>query len=198
MAAPACNNATKKDKLFSAFVCWLPAAVLAASLVMHISLPNRQFVSTAANYSLLLSGILAVYAAWAIVSCLNCGRRQRLRRHAPLAAVAFGLLTLYELVTLKLNLLPLPFFPSPVKIFEAYTNDAPVMAISVLYSLRLLICGYAIGVLLGLPTGIMMGWYKQFHYWVNPLVRIVGPYQPPPGYRLSWRFFRPASAAVFF
>ncbi len=175
ITAAAGDSDVKKVNIVAALVCWLPAAVLAASLLMHVGLPNRQLVATAANYSLLLAVILAVYAAWAGVALLNPDRRPRLGRHAPLAAVAFGLLALYELVTLKLNLLPLPFFPSPVKIFEAFTNDAPVLAVSVLYSLRLLILGYAIGTLLGLPTGIMMGWYKQFHYWVNPLVRVIGP-----------------------
>lgn len=169
------SSAIKTEVVSSLLICWLPAAVLAVSLLMHIGLPNRQLVLTTANYSLLLMVFMAIYCSWGMGACFLAKWRQRLCHHAPLAGAAFSLLAVYELVTLKFNMLPLPFFPSPVKILEAFTNDAQILVISVLYSLRLLIFGYAIGVLLGLPTGILMGWYKQFRYWVNPIVRIIGP-----------------------
>ncbi|QDR81692.1 ABC transporter permease [Sporomusa termitida] len=156
-------------------ILWLPALVLGISLLLHTGLPDRQLVLTTANYCRLLAALTAIYAIWAIAGFFRPDWRRQLHGHAPLAAAAFGLLALYDLHTLKFNSLPLPFFPSPAKILEAFTHDGKILTVSTLYSLRLLFLGYMCGVLLGLPTGLLMGWYRQFRYWVNPLVRIIGP-----------------------
>ncbi|UUZ93631.1 ATP-binding cassette domain-containing protein [Paenibacillus sp. P25] len=68
-----------------------------------------------------------------------------------------------------------PYFPSQIKVLDALIHESGSLAVSTLYSLRLLVLGYAIGTILGLTTGILMGWYQQFRYWVNPFIRILGP-----------------------
>jgi NitT/TauT family transport system permease protein len=154
---------------------WLPAGSLVVALLLHQFLPDRQMVFTTASYTKLLLALLLIYLAWPLGGRIHHGWRKRLRSHALLAAAAIGCLTLYEVVTLKLNILFLPFFPSPVKILEAFLHDGAVLAVSVLHSLRLLVLGFAIGALIGLPTGLLMGWYARFRYWANPIIRLVGP-----------------------
>ncbi|UUZ80235.1 ABC transporter permease subunit [Paenibacillus sp. P26] len=74
-----------------------------------------------------------------------------------------------------MGVLPPPYFPSQIKVLDALIHESGSLAVSTLYSLRLLVLGYAIGTILGLTTGILMGWYQQFRYWVNPFIRILGP-----------------------
>ncbi|HEY3423942.1 MAG TPA: ABC transporter permease subunit [Negativicutes bacterium] len=165
----------KPQDTTSILLFWLPVIALSVSYLLHIFLPNSQLVSTTANYSRLLLGVWLFYCAWAVGACFYQSWRQSLCCHAPLATAVITLLAFAEIITLKFNILPLPIFPSPVKILEAFSHDGLVLTISVLYSLRLLFAGYLIGVVLGIPTGIMLGWHATFRYWVNPLVRIIGP-----------------------
>lgn len=85
------------------------------------------------------------------------------------------LLNLWELLTLKFNVFPLPYFPSISKVVSVLFSDWKLLGISTLYSLRLLALGYGIGVLVGIPTGIAMGWYQRANYWLNPILRVIGP-----------------------
>lgn len=153
----------------------LPLPVLVISLSLHILLPNQQLLKNNNSYSIVLTAFLVFYGIWAIGSLLSNLLSVKLHEHAPLAAVSFIILTVWELLTLKYNLLPLPFFPSPPKILQAIIGDGSTLAISTLYSLRLLFIGYLLGAVCGLITGTMMGWYQRFQYWVNPLVRVIGP-----------------------
>ncbi|MDX9872954.1 MAG: ABC transporter permease subunit [Clostridia bacterium] len=38
--------------------------------------------------------------------------------------------------------------------------------------------GYFIGAAAGLTTGILVGWSKRWSYWVNPLIKMIGPIPP--------------------
>ena len=44
-----------------------------------------------------------------------------------------------------------------------------------LHTLRLLLLGYFIGVALGLVTGITCGYSERVRYWVNPVIKFLGP-----------------------
>jgi NitT/TauT family transport system permease protein len=83
--------------------------------------------------------------------------------------------TIWEVVTLKLGLLPLPYFPGPDKVLGALAEDWKLIGTSAFYSLRLLFTGYLVGALAGLGTGILMGWSKRWHYWVSPAMKVIGP-----------------------
>lgn len=154
---------------------WLPLTTLLLALLLHIYLPNRQMVFTSHYYTRFLAGLSVIYLVWIVAGYAFPAWKNRLVAQAPLVAAAIGGLTIYELLTLKFDILMLPFFPSPVKILEAFITDGTMLLVSVLYSLRLLIFGYVIGVLAGLPCGVLMGWHVKFRYWANPFVRLVGP-----------------------
>src|SRR6202020_1072856 len=73
----------------------------------------------------------------------------RLSRLAPWLIVLALVFAVWEMVTAKLDLLPLPFFPSPQAFVEVYTDDWQRLGDSLLSSLLLLLRGFAIGAAAG-------------------------------------------------
>jgi NitT/TauT family transport system permease protein len=163
------------EPLLAAWRIWLPALAWTVLLLLHLYWPDQQLVTSGDNYTLLLLVLGGIYVLPAVASLFLPSWREMLAAQASLVTAAFVFLALAELFTLKLNVLPLPVFPSPVKVFEAFTNDGDLLLTSVLHSLRLLFTGYFLGAILGLASGILMGWYSSFRYWGNPVVRLIGP-----------------------
>lgn len=100
---------------------------------------------------------------------------RKLRHQLPLISVVVILILLWYLITSKLRLLPLPFFPGPDQILRAMWLDRAMLGLSTVYSLRLLAYGYLFGIVAGLITGILMGWFRQGEYWLQPVLRLIGP-----------------------
>ena len=50
-----------------------------------------------------------------------------------------------------------------------------MLIVSALYTLRLLFTGYFIGSFFGLITGITCGYSKRMRYWVDPIIKFMGP-----------------------
>lgn len=153
---------------------WAPVLVLLVTLGIHMEMPNKQPVNSG-YYTMFISFLTFVFAVWAIGANGKQKWCEKLSYYSLFITVVILLTLIYETITLKEALLPLPFFPSPAKILEAYVTDWAVLLKSVAYSMRLLILGYFIGMMLGIPSGLMMGWYRNFGYWLNPFVRIIGP-----------------------
>lgn len=153
----------------------LPSLSLIAVLAIHYLLPDKQPVLRSDIYAYAVEFVLAAYLLWAGLSIFFEGARAKLRYQAPITAFIILLIGAWELLTLKLDALPLPYFPSPVKITDALVNDGEKLFVCTLHSLRLLSIGYLIGAFFGVVTGILMGWYKLFQYWLNPFLRFIGP-----------------------
>jgi len=99
----------------------------------------------------------------------------RLGRFAPWLIVLALWLACWEAATAKLDLLPLPFFPSPQAFVEVYTDDWRRLGDSLLASLALLLRGFAIGAAAGFAIGVALGWSKRAGYWIHPIMRVIGP-----------------------
>jgi NitT/TauT family transport system permease protein len=99
----------------------------------------------------------------------------QVKRAAPWLVVLAVSVAVWEVVTAKLALLPLPFFPPPQGILEVFIDDWSRLGESVLASLKLLAGGYAIGAAAGFVTGVSIGWSRALGYWIHPLLRFVGP-----------------------
>lgn len=160
---------SSKTKIFL-----LPFLLLIA-LFLHSFVPDQQLVAMQAQYSYLLAFFLFLSVILVVISFFYKSLFQWLLESSPFLSLIVGILIVWEVITQKLNWLPMPYFPSPVKILEALVTDSGVLAISTLYSLRLLVLGYLIGTSVGLVTGILLGWYQKFRYWVNPFLRLIGP-----------------------
>lgn len=166
------------QKLIMHVRLWLPVVTLVFSLFIHNLVPNKQLVMSNNNYSILLLVLAMLFSVWAGGSYFYEKWLKKLLYRSSFFSVSILIVLFYEIITLKLSILPLPYFPSPVKIFEAYVNDWQLILKSLLYSMRLLVIGNTVGLLLGIVTGILMGWFKCFDYWVNPFFRLIGPIPP--------------------
>jgi NitT/TauT family transport system permease protein len=99
----------------------------------------------------------------------------RLHQVAPWMLALALLLGGWEAITAKLGLLPLPFFPPPQALLEVVIDDRTRLVEGVLASLRLLAAGYCLGAALGFAVGVAMGWSRAVGYWIQPILRLVGP-----------------------
>ena len=97
------------------------------------------------------------------------------RRNAPLAAGAVLAFCTWDIITLKLNWLTLPYFPGPDRVLAALVADRSRLAVSTLDSLVLLLSGYAIGSIAGVVCGVLIGWFTRARYWGMPILRVFGP-----------------------
>jgi NitT/TauT family transport system permease protein len=105
--------------------------------------------------------------------CFAC--LPRIQRIAPWMLVLALVLGGWEMVTAKLGLLPMPFFPPPQALLEVVIDDRARLVEGVLASLCLLAGGYFLGAALGFAVGIAMGWSRAVGYWIHPVLRLVGP-----------------------
>ena len=122
----------------------------------------------------------------------------RLGRYAPWLVVLALALSAWELATAKLDLLPLPFFPSPQAFVEVYIDDWPRLGDSLLNSLWLLMRGFAIGAAIGFVTGVALGWSKRVGYWIHPVMRLVGPLPATAWLPLAFFIFPTSASASTF
>ncbi|WP_424813422.1 ABC transporter permease [Roseococcus sp. YIM B11640] len=110
--------------------------------------------------------------------------------------VALGLFfAVWQLITAKLSLLPMPFFVPPQQLVEVYLDDWPRLSQSVLASLWLLARGYALGAAVGFLVGLGLGWSPRFGYWAHPVMRLVGPLPATAWLPLAFFLF-PSSASA--
>jgi len=154
---------------------FLPLIILFIDLLIHLNMPNKQGFTTTRYYPALLEILIVIYAALLIFSTRNLRLREKLSEKGPLLLAVFMLIEIWDVVTLKLKLLPLPYFPGPDKVLNSLFTDWSLLGLSTLYSLRLLFTGYIIGALIGLVAGILMGWSKKWSYWITPLLKVIGP-----------------------
>jgi NitT/TauT family transport system permease protein len=122
----------------------------------------------------------------------------RVGRFAPWFVVLALWLAVWEVVTAKLDLLPLPFFPSPQAFVEVYTDDWQKLGDSLLASLWLLLRGFAIGAAVGFGVGVALGWSKRIGYWIHPVMRLVGPLPATAWLPLAFFIFPTSASASTF
>ena len=178
----------QKEKSFTGrvvdFIITLgPLLCCAVALLEYLLVPNKRENDYIYRYIILLVIPAAVYAARLVLSLVryNRGDKQlywKLLHKAPLYAVMYLFLTLLDWLTLKTGKLMYPFIPWVNDIINAAFADWASLLKSSLHSLRLLLLGYFGGVLTGLLTGIVCGYSKKVRYWVEPVIRVLGPIPP--------------------
>jgi NitT/TauT family transport system permease protein len=154
----------------AAAVVWFVAALL----IVYLPNATRLWPMTQglANLCLIMTGLilLAVVAG-------RWSRRVVTRTHTlgPWLIALPILLTIWELLTAKFGLLPVPFFAPPQALLDVYVEDWPRLADSLFHSAILLGSGVAVGALTGFIAGVAIGWSRSIGYWLHPVLRILGP-----------------------
>lgn len=153
----------------------LPALAALAAYSATALVPNADAEEPASLYPKLLLIVLAAMVLFAITARRMARFRPLAIYGAPHIAAAIATAAAWDLVTAKLRLLPMPYFPGPELVLQGLMDDRWVLLESTYYSFRLLLCGYALGVLAGLTCGVLMGWFRQVRYWGMPLLKLIGP-----------------------
>jgi NitT/TauT family transport system permease protein len=156
---------------------FLPLVSAAAALLIHIFVPtSRRILDNPLPYLKYI--LLAVSLATLVCTIITFFKKdfEKVYSHnSPFYAAALLALNLYNLVTIKLTLIPPIYFPYPDKIFHVFVKDYLFLLKCLGHSGRLLFTGFAIGLIAGLTSGILVGWSKTWKYWINPLIKIIGP-----------------------
>lgn len=156
-------------------VIWsfLQIAAFMAALIVSLSFPAKQMVDVL-PYRIFLVLVILLFAIRSICSKFST-RIKAVNDHQAQFYFAVGLiLILWDALTTKTNYLPLPFFPSLAQILQVMAEDAYTLLISTLHSMRLLILGFTAGTALGLVSGVLIGWYRQWNYWLFPVIKVMG------------------------
>lgn len=155
----------------------LPILSIALALILDIVLPdNLQHPAAEHPYFIwLLGAALVVYLIFYVVSFFRPSLREKLEYKAYFYAGAALFLSILNLLTVKFAILPVLYFPSLDRVFGVLFEDSAFLAKCLAYSARLLFIGWFCGAIVGMLTGIAIGFNKNFSYWVQPLVRVLGP-----------------------
>lgn len=151
-----------------------PVITMLVIYAVHKIIPSRQDLGYS-YYPKVLLAIAVIYVVFYLASFKSRRLNGFLAFKSYFICGVLVLIEIYDIATLKLNALPLPFFPSPDRMIFEFIDGYDVLGISVLYSLRLLLTGFVIGSLLGFVTGVCLGWSEKCSYWIEPLMRFVGP-----------------------
>lgn len=125
-------------------------------------------------YRLVLGLLILMYLGISAYSFFNADRRIKFAKRVPFRFAIGSALALWDILGTKLLLLPQPFFPGPSRIIEAFLMEGDYIWQNTLYSLRLFAVGFLLGVLFGVGTGILIGWFPKVHYWLYPVLKITG------------------------
>lgn len=104
--------------------------------------------------------------------------KEKLLRDAYFYAGLFQLLNLINILTVKTAWLPVLYFPSIDRILDVLISDSLFLGKCLAYTLRIQLLGWICGCFAGIATGIALGFSKRARYWVQPLVRFLGPIPP--------------------
>lgn len=155
----------------------IPLASLGFVLFLHHAIPTHLGYRLKAlpYFSLFIYLLLGVFTVWGLLSLVNSTQREHLVYKSWFFGIAFLTLSVYDLITIKFNLIPSLYFPAPERIIEVFIKEWLFILQCLGYSLRLLLGGFFLGAFVGVITGTLIGWSQRWNYWVMPFIRIVGP-----------------------
>ncbi|MDR1920222.1 MAG: ABC transporter permease subunit, partial [Candidatus Adiutrix sp.] len=156
-------------------------AAIALAAAFELLLPDspRQPPAKQPFFLYSLAAAAAAFVVMTVIGRFKPGFAARLADKAAFHTAVFLALNAFNLATKKFALLPPIFFPAPDRVLGVLIMDRAYLVFECLgASGKLLFSGFLTGALAGLVTGIAVGFSKRAAYWVNPVVRILGPIPP--------------------
>lgn len=130
---------------------------------------------TTTYYPIFIRASIVVYLVLALASVWFEYFRRHFVKWWGLIIFVYLASGVYNLCTLKSGMLELPYFPSFESMltycFEHYDRIAGDLCNTVTLYLQ----GVAMGGVLGFLWGSAMGYSKHANYWLNPIIKIIGP-----------------------
>ena len=165
---------TKREKNLELLIQGSPFLMGVLALLEYFYVPNHQGFTASHVYAFFLLLLLLGNGISFLLSFRGKRQRKNYLYHAPFRALVFFLFTLYDLLTLKSNILITPYFPSIDKVLSSMVQDRAYLWECTMSSLFLLFCGYFSGLIVGLLTGIACGYNKKINYWIEPFMKLLG------------------------
>jgi len=156
---------------------FLPLLSALAALLVHLFVSNSpKFFDKPLPYlTFILSVAAAAFLVFIVISFFKKDFSEKYTHIAPFYAAALLAVNIYNIVTLKLMLIPQIYFPCLDKILKVFVKEHIFLLKCLAHSARLLFLGFGFGLICGLTTGILAGWSKCWNYWITPLIKIIGP-----------------------
>lgn len=96
-------------------------------------------------------------------------------------AGVISFLLIWQLIV-QLNLVNTRNLPSVTEVLKTLadklTNSKPdgnTLGVNIISSLKVALYGYLLAIVIGIPLGLVMGWYKVFDKFVSPIFELVRP-----------------------
>ncbi len=171
---------TRGQKILDGIIMILPLVCGGVAVLEYWMIPNGRPNKNPYTYVWFLGVLIAAYVIYFIAALAKKAYRDKtvldqLRYRAPLFSALFLLLAGYDYLTLKTGVLTQPFVPCMNYIINIAWIDRAYLLECTLHTLRLLFLGYFIGIALGLLTGITCGYSERVRYWINPIIKFLGP-----------------------
>ena len=125
-------------------------------------------------YRLVLTFLILFYVVVGGVAATDKEKRKEYRQRSKFRFATGIALALWDFLGTKIEILPQPFFPGPAGIVRAFLMEGDFIWQNTLYSIRLFTVGFIVGVIFGVGTGILIGWFPKVYYWVAPVLNISG------------------------
>jgi len=171
---------TAFQKVLEVITISLPVLCGFITILEYILIPDKSRNPHPERYIYLVGAFIAAYVIYLTVGLMRkrAGSKvmyEKVHYKAPLFAGLFLFFALYDYLTLKTGILTQPFVPCMNYIINAFILDYKMLIDCTLNTLKLLFLGYGIGVSLGLVTGITCGYSRKVRYWVDPIIKFLGP-----------------------
>lgn len=150
------------------------------------------------NYRILLAAVAALLALAYPVSHFLPAIRKRLLHKAQFIFAGGLALTLWDLLTSKFFVIRPPFFPGPVNIIAYVPTNWENLLTHIGASSQLFITGLVFGTIAGIGTGILIGWYRQWFYWLFPILKFTGVVPATAWMPIATVLLKPAPVAMTF
>ncbi|MDR2662913.1 MAG: ABC transporter permease subunit [Treponema sp.] len=153
---------------------WGAFLAFAAALAESLVLPAAAAKVQEGPYRVILGAFLLILLVLYGYGLKHPEYRKKLYHKAQFIFTAGAVLTVWDVLTTKTALLPVPYFPGFAEIVWVMYGDRFLLLRSTLYSMRLFFVGMITGTAMGLATGICIGWWRQWDYWLSPVIRVTG------------------------
>ena len=106
-------------------------------------------------------------------------------RLLTVSAISFILFLLIWQAAVELEWVNPRYVCAPTKVFETFLEklstpqpDGSVLGVHIWASLKLAMYGFGLAIIVGIPLGLCMGYFKTFDNLVNPVFEIIRPIPP--------------------
>jgi len=126
--------------------------------------------------------------------------RRRLQAFAPITLPSLVTLVLLAGWDLAVRYSRSDLFPSPFQVVHGIIEllRKGLLAKYVVASLFRVTCGFLLAVVVGIPFGLLLGWFRPAFYAFNPLIQILRPISPIAWIPLAILWFGVSDAAPVF